>query len=649
MEHPAPTSAAPARELAPRLVSVATFAVLALIGTVAVPAVGLAQPSCTRDVETWGQSCADRTGISLTVRFCDVDAIVLRAGTEGFEEHDYEIRGNPEGMFRDVGGIGLAPIGSFVWDEAPPGMHQTFDALVECLEHGVPEAASFRGVQSPPGRLWLLPLALVLVAFVFERRRRGAHVHWRVGATLGGIVVATLFARVALVGFGFFHQNGQGPMWVDYALCHASLYGAGYYEVFGVSASLGGHSPELGIFWWNALLVATIPATVWLMARAIGADPKLAAACALIVALDPAAARVGGSESYYGATAALLCLATATLAWGARMARRRDPVFLAAVAATGLVVALAVRVHPVTWPAALFVPGVLLFTPGPLRARIVRTCAAVAGIAVVVLVVAGPSLAETATGAVGDQWFARREDAPPLPFELLGIGGALLVAGLAWRRGRQPLLGLALFLGAVATLTIATGLHNWTPYVLAGLQRLYIAPIAVGALALLSPLARRKRGDAMGAIVLVIVACVWFSSNAGAWLLRPTDGLELDLAREWRDEIPSDSTVAHLWRAGNWILDLPLSDCVPSHPTNVAFMVGDQTPNLATIEGPTFLYIGALCSVEPGDAVCEAARARFPLETFVEYELPAVPSLGHLQYPDPSVTVGLYRVVRDDD
>ena len=220
MEHPAPTSAAPARELAPRLVSVATFAVLALIGTVAVPAVGLAQPSCTRDVETWGQSCADRTGISLTVRFCDVDAIVLRAGTEGFEEHDYEIRGNPEGMFRDVGGIGLAPIGSFVWDEAPPGMHQTFDALVECLEHGVPEAASFRGVQSPPGRLWLLPLALVLVAFVFERRRRGAHVHWRVGATLGGIVVATLFARVALVGFGFFHQNGQGPMWVDYALCH---------------------------------------------------------------------------------------------------------------------------------------------------------------------------------------------------------------------------------------------------------------------------------------------------------------------------------------------------------------------------------------------------------------------------------------------
>ena len=123
---------------------------------------------------------------------------------------------------------------------------------------------------------WRLVAGVLLAELVLLRRVRrlpGRRVLEAAGL-LAAATAATFALRWALAPAAFFHQNGQGPYWASFALCRVhSSYGPGYAEVFGwVPAALGA-SPERALFLAQALAAATLPASAWVLLRALRVRP----------------------------------------------------------------------------------------------------------------------------------------------------------------------------------------------------------------------------------------------------------------------------------------------------------------------------------------------------------------------------------------
>lgn len=622
-----------------------------------------AAQGCAAEGRAWAERCTRETGLQFRQFRCPPGRMVVRVASGGGPALEVEIGPWSSRAFRKVGGYGLSPIGEYPdWNKAPPAKRRALDQLGECVRragtltfsaHANPVARHTRhGTWHLP---WMLLAALALLGVVVglelrstrERRRRLLTL-----LALGLSAVACYALRRAFLPFAYFHQNGQGPLWILYALrdVHGlSSYGPGYSELFG-AATHALATPERGVFVLQALLGACAVPALWVVARRVGAGPLLSAALALLVLFDPVLARSAQSESYYAAGTSLLFLAAAVLAVGSWHARSRSLRFNVAVASAGLFIALAARVHPVCWVAAALVPAVVLLERGRLWRRVLLALHAALGIALVVAVAAGPAMLEVLHGALGQQWMPRAHTALHLdmghqPVIALALAIAALLA--LWRRPRWRRAALGVVLVALAALAIAATdlVRNPNPPWIGYAYGALFAPTLLAALAaVLSgavPGRRTQSPLALGVVALGALAA-WHHRRLATEL--PTDVREEAWSATWQAKLPADSLVVYLQRAGRRVQVLPLYGTGPSPVRGFALTAGPSLPDPTALGDRVYYYRSSVCSSPEGRAFCHRIEHGFPLRLLRSRVLPAVPSIEDLHYDTQRVRVGLYQV-----
>lgn len=626
----------------------------------AVAAPAAAQP-CADAVTRWADACGD-AGAVVQARVCDGRVVVVDVRERGAVTA-VELRAAGAGAFVDVGPLGVSPVGEFPrFEDAPPATRRAFDRVVACVraDPSLPlDAVADGGVpvpdpRAPPlgrGPPWRLLLGLGLAVLVLARRARRMRERGLVArrpvllaaAGLVGLGLATFVGRSLALPRAFFHQNGQGPLWVDHALCEPSRYGPGYAEVLGFLLD-GRADPARSLFATHALLGAAIPSLGWIVARAMGARPPTAWALAALLAVEPVLSRTAQSETYVTPITFCLFAAAAALLLGARGRVRPDGWFGLAVVAAGLLVAQAARVHPVAWLPAATLPALVVAAPGPTRERLRAGLLALVGVGAVAALAAGPALAAVLSGDLGDRWLGFAGPGALLAHAAAAWPALVPAALLVWAsadRGRAAVRA-GLFVAVVAVAASPGALGPSVVAVTEALARPFL-PVTLGLLAsLVASVARTPAHDrALGAALLVVGGTV--TALVGPALTRlPTDALEQRWLAERLSELPDGATVAHLSRAGRRVLFVPIYRCHPGGPRSVPLEAPADA--LATLAGQRWWYRSSLCSTPEGRPACDALERTVTLEPVAEEVLPARPSLLGLPYDRDRVEVGLYRV-----
>ena len=311
-------------------------------------------------------------------------------------------------------------------------------------------------------------------------------------------------------------------------------------------------------------------------------------------------------------------------------------------------------VHPVGWLAAALSPAVLLLGPGHWRRRARRALVASLIIAVVVAVLAGPSMLTVLRSPFGDQWAGRGsgalQNAGMARRLLLGLPLGALAAALvavtarSWRRGALHAVVLLLSLGALLMADLV-GFGVCTAWVHQAYLRLY-APISVALAAVVLQRLPRSRAQAMVLAAAVVVLALGVSARSWkAWTKLPTDALEQEQVRRWRGALPARSQVAYLERVDRRIVVLPIyKDAPRSGPTPIVLRPQGLVEDLARQGRVPFYVHTSLCSTPEGRPVCAQIEQRYRMTRLHEVELPAVPSMIGLGYDVSPVRVALYRV-----
>jgi hypothetical protein len=619
--------------------------------------------TCEASVVSWATQCAARQRVEIAGVQCP-EADVALLDLRGDPELRVELRRGAERSFRQVGPWGVSPVGNFAdWNQVAPSMRERFDKVTACVrsDDRVGGGGSVRSSRQRPVVLdvptvgnsipWLMLGALACVLASLWPVRRS--VTWRRRALFGGaMALGALVLRSLLLPELFFHQNGQGPLWVSVVVSpQYHPYGPGYRALFGWLRWFT-RDPDRGVFFAQGVLASLAVPGVAYIARRLGASRALAGALAFAVAIDPMLGRLSRSESYYGLGASLLFLATALLASAITSLRIRSAGFLLPVIAAALVIAQHALVHPVGWLAASLCPAVLLLGPGHWRRRVRRTAAATAVVVAVVALVAAPSMWSVLHSPFGAQWagggdrfegFARlRHLKALLPYALV-----LAVAMVAGARSllRGALLVLVFAPSLVALLVAdAVGFGAATGWVHQAYLRLY-APVAVviAASALLRlPRSRPQHMALAAGVALLSLAVSWRAWPA--WTKAPTDALEQNVARRWRREITSGQVV-YLERSGKRVLMLPFyRDAAYAGPSPLILRVGEFAEDITRMGRRPFYVRTSLCSTPEGREFCDRIEQRYRMTRLHEVELPAVPSMPGLGYDRPTVRVGLYQV-----
>ncbi len=625
------------------------------------------ESSCAEALVSWADRCSARERLVIQALQCpETDLALLDLGEEA--PLRVELRRATPQSFRRVGDWSLSPVGDFAdWSQVHPSLRERFDKVTACVRVDEGFVQGFGTASRVPRRQgsraaatmvdsipWLLLAALGCALLSLHGRLRS--IGWRHRAALGAAMAAGTFILRELLHPGrFFHQNGQGPLWVSVVLSPPEYhpYGPGYRALFGWLRWCT-RDPDRGVFLVQGLLgCLAVPAGAFL-ARRLGARRPLALALALAVAVDPIVGRLSQSESYYGTGVSLLLLAAALLASSMTALRLRSAGFLLPVLGAALIIAQHALVHPVGWLAAALTPAVLLLGPGHWRRRARRALVASLIIAAVVAVVAGPSMLTVLRSPFGDQWAGRGsgalQNAGMARRLLTGLPSGLLAAALVavsargWRRG--ALHGLVLLL-SLCTLLMAdlVGFGVCTTWVHQAYLRLY-APIAVAlAAVVLQRLPRsRSQGLALAAVVLVLALGV-SARSWRAWTKLPTDALEQEQVRRWRVDLPARSQVAYLERVDRRIVVLPIyKDAPRSGPTPIILRAQGFVEDLVRQGNVPFYVHTSLCSTPEGRPVCAQIERRYRMTKLREVVLPAVPSMIGLRYDVSPVRIALYRV-----
>ncbi len=498
----------------------------------------------------------------------------------------------------------------------------------------------------------LLAAALLAVAWWPRRRRALAKLPRRAGA-VAGASVAVLALRWWVYGPGFFHQNGQGPMWVESALGVWSPYGPGFAELFNLPARLSPAAPDLAVFAAQGLLAGLSLVAAWAFARrampATPGAPWLAAAVTSVLLVHPAVGRASVTESYLAAGLSLELLGAWALSHG-HLPRGDAWARLRAVAPTlagGLLLSLAVGVHPAGWAPAATVPLAVLATPGALRRRVKRAFVAYALVGAVVLVTAGPGVLEVLRGELGQRWAHRPPVNDPALHDALLAAGLIALVALAGARSLPRALAcvLPLFpLAAVGPATDAITASGAREYIGSAFLWMH-APAAVALAAAALGGVPRRRSHAWALAALVVVGGVaWSARHFRAQTVHPADDLEQRAFLRWRDRLPPGATVSWLARADDHILALPLYPAVDPR--------GRRARPLRTMEGDasvpagdrSYWYRASSCSTAEAHGFCERVERGLVLEPVVTAEYPGRWSLSHVPFDRERVPVGLYRV-----
>ena len=601
-----------------------------------------AAAQCPERVVAWARRCEP----TLEAQMCDEGVVVVRAHPDGAPPLAIELRSSPEGSFRRVGSIGLSPIAELAdWSLAPAGWREAFERVARCPPPPFgavgPRTHGEAGQSTRPPRIvgspWRAAAGLMLLLVVLIDRRR--LVGWaRRPWTLLLIPPATLALRALFSDDAFFHQNGQGPIWIEMALCHASPYGPGQRELFGEIASLGGAAPDLAVFLAQSIFLSFGPLFAFLIVRAQGGSLPFAAAASAAVALDPLLARLAHSESYFASQSLLLAAAAAALSAGARGGRVR---FGLAVLAAGLIAAQASRVHPVSWVPIALLPACVLVVPGrSTKRRAIETAIAALGIATVLVITSWPTLLAQYQGQLVAEWGDRTTErfaAPAVPWVALVVA---LVVVLVSRSRRRGLVRAGALFACVVAVDRVGSVAPWSEAVRAANAHLYAPLLAVAAasLARAHPRMRRVLVPAMIIVTLGVFAWRW-----RAWTELPSDALEERIALEWRARMRSDDTLVYVERAHDRVQHLPIYQCVAEHPRVVALRWPQAAPSEIVPSGALYVIETSLCATREGQEACERLRARWPLETLEERVLPARPSAPYQPYDVSQLRLRLAR------
>lgn len=653
---------------------------------------------CPAPVAEWAGSCAGDAAPAFAAH-CPPNHVLFAVGPNGLK---VDVSARPDEAFVAAGAFGASPVGDFPdWDRAPAADRAAFDALVGCLRAGAapvlayvqatpsrpdphraapsggsdprpaarsagadrsahggdaPANARVRGADAPsaPSGRAPVPLRGLLglgLGLAVALRRYGRAELARRALPLLGLGGGVFAARRLLVPEAWFHQNGQGPFWIHYALGEPSSYGPGFAQLFGAAAR-GSADPDGAVFLAQGVLCALIPGAAFVIARGVGLSRVVAAGAAVAVSLSPLLARLSASESYFASGGALGMAAAAVLAATVREDSDLRELAGGAVAAA-LLIAQAALIHPLCWLAAGMIPLVLLVGEGPLGTRAKLSAGAAAAIAVYVLIFAGPGMRAVLEGPLGQQWLAPGGGdglrSPPLALPgAAALAAVLALAPVPWPRLRRAALGLAC-LGGLAALSFAINpLGPAAPWVHRAWYWLFAGPLlAAGAavlregLSLLPPDdARRPRRELAAALLLVVLAGVGYTAASAETRPVPTDVQEALLVRSWRDALPANAVVAHVERAQNQVVALPLY-----RRAQVRVFVGQPLADLRTVGQNVYWYRASLCSTARARATCEALEAAYSLRPVHEATLRAVPSMGRMDYDRDVVEVGLYRVV----
>lgn len=626
---------------------------------------GPSATTCEASVLSWAARCASRQSLDVAAVQCPEENVVL-LDLRGEPELRVELQHSPGPSFRRMGSWGVSPVGDFAdWNQVARSMRDRFDKVTACAlaeEIGRDASGSVRSSRPaplPPNALtvgnsvpWLLLAALACaLASLWPARRSVA---WRRRLLAGSVLaLGTLALRSLLLPTLFFHQNGQGPLWVSALVSpQHHPYGPGYRAVFGWLRWFV-REPDRGVFFVQGVLASLSVPCAAFIARRLGASRALAGALALAVAVDPILGRLSRSESYYGVGSSLLFVATALLAAALTAPRMRSPGFALPAVAAGLVIAQHALVHPVGWLAAALCPAVLLLGPGHWRRRVRRTAAALLIVAAVVAVLAAPAMVAVIRSPFGSHWmgdhgrgfqgFARlRHVGPGLIYVVLLAAAVGASARSKLRGALQALVLVAAF--AVAVVADAVGFGVTVPWVHQAYLRLY-APVAVVLAA--STLLRLPRSRAEGRALAgaVALASVLFAAAAWpAWTKAPTDALEQEVVRGWRRGL-SAGQVAYLERSGQRIQVLPFYRGGSSEGAEPLILRAGEFAEDITRQGRRPFYVHtSLCSTAGGREFCDRIEQRYQMTRLREVILPAVPSMVGFAYDAPTVRVTLYRV-----
>jgi hypothetical protein len=614
---------------------------------------------CGDAARAWAAACSASVGTLVEALRCPEGRLILSlAGKRG--RSLVEVTDDQPAALRHVRGVGLSPIAEFArWEEAPEDVRTAFERAVACVERdpAIPlHAPAVRVEAAAAGRNalpWLSVLGLALAGGASVlRRRRVTRRHARTAALLFGLAIVTFALARALGTATFFHQNGHGPSWVRYAFGDPCPYGPGFAELFGWAVRLCPARPESALFLCNAVLTALAPPLAWLVARRVGARRSLAWAVALAVAIDPLALRMAFTESYYVPYVTLLLAATA-LALAAPTLRLWSWRFLALNAAAGLLVAQAVRIHPVGWIAAALVPLAHLFRRGALRRRLAHVALAAATMGAVVAATSLRAMAAVLRGEMGTHYLPELERNSPLELRtalaLLVVTGLATAGALALRSRRgttSRILGLGLTAAAAATGTSLLRID--VDWVRAAHGRMFLASLlaaGVGMLARLAQSSNRTRAIAARVPALIAALGIVHAGLHLRWLTElPTDALELRLALSWRARIPPGAVLAAVERAGALAVQVPVF--TPLAQAHLVSLDAQDAPlALGSLGDQVFYYRSSLCTTATGRGFCDAVERSVTLAPVEVHELPARPSTHACVYDAPTVRVGLYRVV----
>ena len=335
------------------------------------------------------------------------------------------------------------------------------------------------------------------------------------------------------------------------------------------------------------------------------------------------------------------------------LARAAGPVrsraFALSCAAAGLVLAQAMRMHPVAWVAAAVVPSVMLLGPDPLPRRAARTAAGFALAGATCALFAIPTLRAVMAGQLGAQWAPRHASTlftaaqrGALPALALAVA-AVLLARSPKRMIPQALTAVLVCAAASAANVLPPG--GVPPWVGGAYVRLY-APVVVAAVIAVAVEALTTRARVFAASGAVALGGLLFALVRGPALTHlPTDTVEQRDAMTWRAHLPTGARVVYLERAGDHIVVLPIyAGLTPRGVHAVPLRANEPPPALAAFGPTTYWYRSSVCASVQGAAWCDAierANAMTPLWTKT---LPASPSMPYLPYTADRVRVGLARV-----
>lgn len=528
----------------------------------------------------------------------------------------------------------------------PPGLLEAVETRVRAGEAGFvwyrPDAPSMdRAVEAPAGPApapasrsrypWVLLVGLALaVAGAAGMRPRARETGIALALWAGALAL-----RAAFGPWGPFHVNGQGPAWLAAAIAGSGSlghYGPGYAELFGPVARLWSASPDTAVFLANAMLSASIPALAWVVGRLLRLDAQVSLGAAVLLAFDPAAVRVGATESYLPAVAALALGATALLLAAVRCAEERRRWLGGAFGlAAALLCAQAARLHPLAWGPVALVPAVALAAPAlpSGRRRLLWTAGAAAVVCVGVAIVSGDVVREV-LGRLRAGSLMRPE--PPRWGALLFAASLLAAAALAtWRRATRWLVLAA----APATLYLAATAPSFGQSAIAqhGYARVLVA---LPLLALAAHVPRRAALPATAVLALLLVVL-----GAPVVRARTTEHEEYRWLRERISALPAGCYVAHVSHAGSRTLYLPVYP--PRYP--LSFGEGETLdPDLLAGDRCVAYVHGSICTSPEGRAACAAFERGLDLEVLARAALPAAPSFDTLPYDRERVECWVARV-----